>query len=315
MDPVNSSQRFLVASKSPTTVQTMLICCYKYERKKDFVKESKYPHYSEREPPRLASFSATMLPHRFLLVIYPAQGQLNPALQFAKRLIAMGACVTLPITLHVHRRCITNKTTIPGLSLAPFSDGYDHGLSFLLSPRDIPSFLLLWKPSLLSFVFASFEEQIKQLDLEANPTVLVNTFEALEAEALRAVDKLNMIPIGPLIPSAFLDGKDPDDTSFGGDLLPVSNDYVEWLDSKEEKSVVYVSFGSYFELSTRQAEEIAGALLDCGRSFLWVIREQEKELGWTPVLRVFQFMLNRRGSSVSFLRFFSLPTNLHSSSD
>ncbi|TKY59940.1 Crocetin glucosyltransferase [Spatholobus suberectus] len=159
----------------------------------------------------------------------------------------MGAHVTLLLTLHLYRR-IANKITIPGLSLLPFSDGYDGA-------------------------------RIKQLDLEANPTVLVNTFEALEAESLRAVDKINMIPIGPLIPSAFLDGKDPDETAFGGNIFPVSIDYVEWLHSKEEKSVVYVSFGSYFELSKRQTEEIARALLDCGRSFLWVIREQEKEPG------------------------------------
>ncbi|KAG5015327.1 hypothetical protein AAZX31_08G104800 [Glycine max] len=314
-----------------------------------------------------------MVLQRFLLVTYPAQSHINPALQLAKRLIAMGAHVTILLTLHVYRR-ISNKPTIPGLSFLPFSDGYDAGfdalhatdsdfflyesqlkhrtsdllsnlilssasegrpftcllytlllpwvadvarqfylptallwiepatvldilyhffhgyadfindetkenivlpgLSFSLSPRDVPSFLLLWKPSVFSFTLPSFENQIKQLDLETNPTVLVNTFEALEEEALRAIDKINMIPIGPLIPSAFLDGNDPTDTSFGGDIFQVSNDYVEWLDSKEEDSVVYVSFGSYFELSKRQMEEIARGLLDCGRPFLWVVREK-----------------------------------------
>ncbi|KAK7318998.1 hypothetical protein RJT34_03707 [Clitoria ternatea] len=311
---------------------------------------------------------------RFLIVTFPAQGHINPALQLAKKLIAMGAQVTLPITLYVYNR-IANKTTIPGLSLLPFSDGgyntaggganyklyvselrrrgsefvsnlilssakegqpftclvytlllpcaadvarsfnlpfallwiepaavldilyyYFHdyrdyinqktqkssscsislpGLPFSLSSCDIPSFLLVWKTSVFSFVLESFQEQIQQLDLETNPTVLVNTFEALEPEALRAVDKLNMIPIGPLIPSAFLDGKDHTDSCFGGDLFQVSNDYVEWLDSRPEKSVVYVAFGSYFELSKRQTEEIARALLDCGCQFLWVIREKK----------------------------------------
>lgn len=74
-----------------------------------------------------------------------------------------------------------------------------------------------------------------------------------------------------------MDGKDPEDTSLGGDLLPVSNGYVEWLDSKEDKSVVYISFGSYFVLSKRQTEEIASALLDSGFPFLWVIRVKEEE--------------------------------------
>ena len=148
------------------------------------------------------------------------------------------------------------------------------GLPLLLSPRDIPTFLMVSKSNPVSFIFPVFVEQFQELDKETNPTVLVNTFEALEPEALRAVDRFNMIPIGPLIPSAFLDGKDPTDTSFGCDLLKASNDYVTWLDSQAESSVVYVSFGSYFELSKRQTEEIARALLDCGGPFLWVIREK-----------------------------------------
>lgn len=150
------------------------------------------------------------------------------------------------------------------------------GLPLLLSPRDIPSFLVS-KKSVLSFILPLFEEQFQELDKEPNPIVLVNTFEALEPEALRAVDRFKMIPIGPLIPSAYLDGKDPNDTSFGGDLFQASNDYVAWLDSKKELSVVYVSFGSFMELSKRQMEEIARALLDCGHPFLWVIREKAKQ--------------------------------------
>ncbi|KAL2343496.1 hypothetical protein Fmac_004781 [Flemingia macrophylla] len=320
-----------------------------------------------------------MFKHRILLAIFPGQGQINPSFQFSKRVIAMGARVTIPIVARLHRR-IANKNPIPGLSLAPFSDGHDDGLnphktthadftlyasqlhqrasdfishlilsaasdgdpftcllytllvpwapplarrfnlptamlwiepasvlnilyhyfhgyadhinhaskttaivfpgfSFSLSPRDMPSMLLHRESGISSFVYSLFEEQIQQLDLERNLLVLVNTFEALEEEALRAVDKLNMIPIGPLVPSAILDGKDPRDTSFGGDLLPVSNHYLEWLDSKQENSVVYVSFGSYWELSKRQMEEIADALLDCGRPFLWVIRRKVVEDG------------------------------------
>ena len=68
-------------------------------------------------------------------------------------------------------------------------------------------------------------------------------------------------------------------------MLPVSNGYVEWLDSKEDKSVVYISFGSYFVLSKRQTEEIASALLDSGFPFLWVIRVKEEEEGEEVCLR------------------------------
>jgi len=180
------------------------------------------------------------------------------------------------------------------------------GLPFSLSQRDIPSFLLVWKPTMLSFTFPAFEKQILQLDAEKNPTGLVNTFEALESEALRAVDGINMIPIGPLIPSAFLDGRDPGDASFGGDIFPVSDDYVAWLDSKGEKSVVYVSFGSYLELSKPQMGEVARALLDSGRPFLWVIREKvrakakgKKEKDEEEVLEL-EMELKKKGKIVTW---------------
>lgn len=149
----------------------------------------------------------------------------------------------------------------------------------LLSARDLPSFLLDTCPSSYALMLSFFEEQFKELDVETNPTtILVNSFEALEPEALRAVENLNMISIGPLIPSAFLDGKDPTDNSFGGHIFQPSNNCVEWLDSKQENSVVYVSFGSLCVLPKKQMEEIARALLDCGFPFLWVIKEKEEEL-------------------------------------
>ncbi|WJX47128.1 hypothetical protein P8452_33853 [Trifolium repens] len=315
--------------------------------------------------------------HRILLIPYPVQGHINPAFEFAKRLIALGAHVTLSTTLHMYNR-ITNKPILPNLSYLPFSDGYDDGfkgtgndeyllytaefkrrgsefvanlilsnsqqgtpftclvhslllqwaaktarefhlptallwvqpatvfdilyhyfhgysdsiknlsgsielpgLPLLLSSRDIPSFLLDSCPSIYALMVSFFEEQFNELDvdIETNPTtILVNSFEELEPEALKAIEKLNMISIGPLISYEFLHGENPSkNNSFGGQthIFQPSNDCVEWLDTKKEMSVVYVSFGSYFMLSKKQAEEIARALLDCGFPFLWVIREKE----------------------------------------
>ncbi|KAF7151549.1 hypothetical protein RHSIM_Rhsim02G0067100 [Rhododendron simsii] len=147
-----------------------------------------------------------------------------------------------------------------------------------LSGLDLPSFLLA--PNAFKFALPLFKEHIDTLDEETNPKILVNSFDALESEALQAIKKLNFVAIGPLIPSAFLDGKDPSDNSFGGDLLPKSNDYIEWLDSKPRGSVIYVAFGSISKLAKQQTEEVARGLLDCGRPFLWVMRgkgNDEKE--------------------------------------
>ncbi|GMN62865.1 hypothetical protein TIFTF001_031940 [Ficus carica] len=77
---------------------------------------------------------------RSLLVVFPAQGHVNPALQLAKRLILIGCEVTFVTTIHAHRRMITkggsgggnndnNNFTPPnGMSFAAFSDGDDEGL-------------------------------------------------------------------------------------------------------------------------------------------------------------------------------------------
>ncbi|MED6134214.1 hypothetical protein PIB30_035005 [Stylosanthes scabra] len=326
--------------------------------------------------------------HHFLLIPYPAQGHINPSLQLAKRLINLGARVTLSTTLHMHRR-MSDKPSISGLSFVPFSDGYDDGFtpsddskydqyaseykrrgtefvtdlinsaaeegrqpftcliySFLqnwvtevaralhlpsavlwpqpavlldihylyfhgysdyvnekitkepsscslelpglppLQPsRDLPSFYLESDSSANfqnSFILSLIEKQIRDLEQEGKAIVLANTFEALEPDALRAVDdKLDVMPIGPLIPSAFLDddkdGGGGGDSSYGGNIFKRSDDYVEWLDSQAEKSVVYVSFGSFCVLAKKQMEEMARALLDSGHPFLWVIREKEKK--------------------------------------
>ncbi|XVF65367.1 hypothetical protein PTKIN_Ptkin09bG0242700 [Pterospermum kingtungense] len=310
-------------------------------------------------------------PH-FLLVTFPAQGHINPSLQFAKRLIRVGALVTLVTSVSARRR-MAKVPTAHGLSFSTFSDGYDEGLkpgddknfdtfefmrrgkealhdlvvssdnegkpitcivySILLPwatevarKHSIPAAVLWIQPAtvldiyyyyfngyeetikgqaadhtskcfiglpglpplasrdLPSFVSPSnaypwalslFQEQFEVLAQETNPRILVNTFEALEPEALKALEMFKMFAIGPLIPSAFLDGKS--DSSFKADLFQCSKDYIQWLDSKPKSTVIYVSFGSIAVLAKQQVEEIARALLASGRPFLWVLRKQEKE--------------------------------------
>ena len=153
-----------------------------------------------------------------------------------------------------------SKTTLPGLSLE-------------FTRRDVPSFMDA--ENTYSGAIPLFREQFEILVKTNHGKVLVNTFDELEVEALRAISGLSLIGIGPLIPSAFLDEKDPSDKSFGVDLFQRSEDkYIEWLNSKPKTTVVYVSFGSLADLSKQQMEEIAKGLLDFGRPFLWVIREK-----------------------------------------
>ncbi|KAL2530983.1 UDP-glycosyltransferase 75C1 [Forsythia ovata] len=304
-----------------------------------------------------------------LLVSFPGQGHINPALQFAKRLLQMGAKVTFSTSLSAIRRMSEANSTIPSLTLAPFSDGYDYGWTsahdvqdFMLSLRtcgseavtnlimaqekegqkvthivystlitwagevanqlqipstllwnqpatvlyvyyqyfnknvdftgensevvelpglpllfkscDLPSFMQSSSPVIYNSALPIFKEHFEILDRAGTKQkILVNTFDALEFEALRVINKYDLMDIGPLIPSAFLDGKDPLDTSFGGDLIQKTVDYMDWLNSKDKLSVIYVSFGSFSSLSKQQMEEIAKGLIESQKPFLWVTRE------------------------------------------
>ncbi|XP_076885615.1 UDP-glycosyltransferase 75C1-like [Bidens hawaiensis] len=144
----------------------------------------------------------------------------------------------------------------------------------LLKIRDLPSFCN--PANTYNFALPLFKEELDMLDSKEKPTVLMNSFDALEDDALKEIDgKLKMVAVGPLIPSAFLDGKDPSDKSFGGDLFEKTKDYVEWMNTKPEGSIVYISFGSIIMLSKKQKEAMAHGLLASGRPFLWVIRDKD----------------------------------------
>lgn len=319
-------------------------------------------------------------PPHVLIVTYPAQGHINPSLQFAKRLISFGVHVTLATSVYAHRLILkTHGAGAPhaaGFNFAPFSDGYDQGfrkdqghhfghymselrsrgsqavrdivsacaadgrpvtavVRTILLPWvadvarevDLPSALLWIQPAAVlavyyyyfhgysdafdkevvelpglprlemrdlpsflqpsgsegdySFALPSFREEMEILDggevESSRPTILVNTFEALEETTLKVADiRYHLVSIGPLIPPAFLDEDDQSGTAFRGDLFETGgkDDIKRWLGSQPETSVVYISFGSLIILSKPQKEEMARALLETKRPFLWVIRKK-----------------------------------------
>ncbi|KAH7572957.1 hypothetical protein JRO89_XS03G0041900 [Xanthoceras sorbifolium] len=137
-----------------------------------------------------------------------------------------------------------------------------------LAQEDLPSFLLPSSPH--AAVISTFKEHFQNLEKDSNPCVLLNTFDALEEEAIRNVgDHINIISIGPLIPS--------DNKPLGCDLFEASIEYIQWLDSKPDRSVVYVSFGSLAVLQRKQMEEVLHGLVSTGIPFLWVIRSSEED--------------------------------------
>ncbi|KAL0727828.1 hypothetical protein Bca4012_023921 [Brassica carinata] len=125
--------------------------------------------------------------------------------------------------------------------------------------RDLPSFIV--PTNAYAFVIPAFREQIESLKQEENPKILVNSFQELEQEALTSVlDNIKIVPIGPLITSKT-------------DSETVA-EYIEWLDTKPDSSVLYISFGTLAVWSKKQLVELCKALIESRRPFLWVITDK-----------------------------------------
>ncbi|KAF8648387.1 hypothetical protein HU200_064973 [Digitaria exilis] len=108
---------------------------------------------------------------------------------------------------------------------------------------------------------------------EHKPRVLVNTFDDLEHDALRAVPEFELAAVGPVVPD-----EDGGSSPTSADLLHpeeqnARDTYMAWLDTKPARSVVYVSFGSVLSLNNRQEEEMRQGLEATGRPYLWVARK------------------------------------------
>ncbi|XP_059074511.1 UDP-glycosyltransferase 74E2 [Cryptomeria japonica] len=136
--------------------------------------------------------------------------------------------------------------------------------------------------------------------------VILNSFDELESKAINYLREANVpvCTVGSLIPSAFLDRINSEDTQFGGSPWEEeTEECMEWLNSKPPHSVVYVSFGSIAAISTKQLREIGRGLQSSEQNFLWVIRSAAgqgtvwegfaEEIGdrglivkWSPQLKV-----------------------------
>ncbi|KAI6693924.1 hypothetical protein NL676_021634 [Syzygium grande] len=234
-----------------------------------------------------------MAPPRFLVVAFPQRGAMNPVRQLADRLARVGGRVTFLTTVYAHR-CMINPVCFEDVTFTTFSDGYDNGY---VPGDDLECFRAEIKRrgfDIFYYYFNGYEDVIKNVASQRenkyafalpqvqtllenvkegeNPkVVLVNTFNALELEALRAIGTLNLVGIGSLVPLGVLDSE----KSSGSDRFLGSEDYVEWLNTKEEASVIYVAFGSIARLSKAQKQEMACGLLETGRPFLWAMRKSD----------------------------------------
>ncbi|XP_057966002.1 UDP-glycosyltransferase 84B2-like [Malania oleifera] len=138
----------------------------------------------------------------------------------------------------------------------------------LFRTEDLPSFVLPSTPHL------SVSELLSDLfeNMGKYKWVLANSFQELENDAIESMSGLRPVaPVGPLVPETLLGEKEKNGHN-GIELWKPEDGCLEWLSRHQQSTVVYVSFGSITELSAKQMENVATALKNSNRPFLWVVK-------------------------------------------
>ncbi|KAJ6870215.1 7-deoxyloganetin glucosyltransferase-like [Populus alba x Populus x berolinensis] len=118
-----------------------------------------------------------------------------------------------------------------------------------------------------NFVMRAAEASVKA------HAIAIHTFDALEQDVLDGLSTIfpRVYSIGPL--QLLLNQIQQDGlSSVGYNLWKEDSECLQWLDTKEPKSVVYVNFGSIAVMTAEQLVEFAMGLANSEISFLWIIR-------------------------------------------
>ncbi|XP_042485393.1 7-deoxyloganetin glucosyltransferase-like [Macadamia integrifolia] len=175
----------------------------------------------------------------------------------------------------MHFRHLMERGLTPLKDMSYLSNGYlDTTLDWIpgmknIRLRDMPSFIRTTNPDdfMLQFIKGETERAYKA------SAIILNTFDVLEKDVVDALSTMlpRVYTIGPL-PLMLDQIKDDRLSSIGSNLWKEESECLEWLDSKEPSSVVYVNFGSITVMTPQQLMEFAWGLANSDHSFLWIIR-------------------------------------------
>ncbi|KAL9326902.1 hypothetical protein ACSQ67_007547 [Phaseolus vulgaris] len=144
--------------------------------------------------------------------------------------------------------------------------------------RDSPSFILPSTPCHFRQVMKELFEAMDKVNW-----VLGTSCYEIEEEIVNSMASLTPIyPVGPLVSPFLLGEKERSDVSV--DMWIPEDSCIEWLDTMPDSSVIYVSFGSLIALSQKQVDNIAVALKNSKKAFLWVIKPSDGESNHVPEL-------------------------------
>ncbi|CAN1150048.1 7-deoxyloganetin glucosyltransferase [Linum perenne] len=143
------------------------------------------------------------------------------------------------------------------------------GLNKNIRLKDLPTFVRTTDPNDIVFNFC-----MKELArIPEGSAVIMNTFDLLEKKVLAYLSPIcpNLLTLGPLnllVHQVVGDKLENISTN----LWTEHSESLQWLDSQEHNSVLYVNFGSITVMTPEQLTEFAWGLANSGKPFLWVIR-------------------------------------------
>ncbi|KAK9158702.1 hypothetical protein Scep_005276 [Stephania cephalantha] len=106
--------------------------------------------------------------------------------------------------------------------------------------------------------------------------VIVNSFDELEPEYAELYREARQGKVWCVGPVSLVNKEELDVAERGNKASIDKNKCLEWLDSRELNSVVYVCLGSMCRLTAKQLIEIGMALEASEHPFVWVIRSDEE---------------------------------------
>nr|XP_043636253.1 UDP-glycosyltransferase 85C1-like [Erigeron canadensis] len=138
--------------------------------------------------------------------------------------------------------------------------------------KDLPEHMLATKMD-----DPGFKYLLKTAEAAHNVSyMIIHTFEELEARLVNEIKTIfpNVYTVGPLqLLLNQIKEKENKRTSLGCySLWREEPECIQWLESKEPSSVVYVNFGSLAVMSLEDLIEFGWGLVNSGHEFLWIIR-------------------------------------------
>ncbi|KAK4271265.1 hypothetical protein QN277_019981 [Acacia crassicarpa] len=194
----------------------------------------------------------------------------------------------IPIVIHfpasaysllgiAHYENLLNRGIVPLKDESYLTNGYlEQEIDWIPGMRnirlkDLPSFVRTTDPNefFLQFNIMNVEK------IRRASAICFNTFDELEGDAVEALSSIFSFPLYTIgFFPAFVSQIQHNNQllSFKYSLWKEETRWLDWLEHKEPKSVVYVNFGSTIIMSAEQLHEFAWGLANSKKHFLWIIR-------------------------------------------